>query len=296
MLVEFDHDGKFLRELVVGLLYHPHGLRIDAEDSIWTTDDESHHVLKLDKNGRVLLVLGKRRMGAEADWLFSSATDVAWDKSGNIYVADGYGNSRVMKFDPGGRFLKAWGRYGTKPGEFNLPHSIVIDKDERVYVADRENQRIEVFDTEGKFLTQWTNIGYPYGLCLGPNGNIWMADGGFDRIVELDSDGKIVGALGEPGHTPGQFAWAHFLTFDREGRLFVADVLNWRAQVLVSTNERPGHVHLRSYRPAVLGFETERRLGKSSAEARAPYLHEHQALVALSFRFSACDCLGFVME
>lgn len=251
MLVEFDREGKFVRELGDGLFDHPHGLRIDAEDNIWATDDASHHVVKLDKNGRVLLVLGKRGMGAEAEWLFNSPTDVAFDKRGNIYIADGYGNSRVVKFDRTGRFLKSWGSYGTRPGEFDLPHSIVIDGNERVYVGDRENQRIQIFDTEGKFLKEWTGIGYPYGLCLGPNGNIWMADGGHGRVVELGRDGRIVGALGEPGRAPGEFAWAHFLAFARDGRLFVADVLNWRAQVFAPTGENPG---VNSYVPTVRKF------------------------------------------
>lgn len=268
MLCEFDHDGKYLRELGDGLFDHPHGLRIDAQDNIWTTDDHNHLILKLDKNGRVLLVLGRRGVAAEADWLFNEPTDIAFDKAGNIYVSDGYGNSRVMKFDPTGRFLKSWGSYGSKPGQFDLPHSILIDKVQRVYVADRENKRIEIFDTDGRFLKQWTEVGYPYGLCFGPDGHIWMADGGYDRIVELDENGKIIGALGEPGHAPGQFAWAHFLTFDADGRLFVADVLNWRAQVFAPTNEKPG---VSSYIPTVRKFwDQEPSSGWESHHSNAP--------------------------
>jgi DNA-binding beta-propeller fold protein YncE len=246
MLSEFDGSGKFLREIGAGLFTHPHGLRIDAEDSIWTTDDGSHLVLKLDHDGRPLLVLGRKGVAAEADWLFNEPADVAFDKEGNIYVSDGYGNSRVMKFDRTGRFLKSWGSYGSKPGQFDLPHTILIDNEERVYVGDRENKRIQIFNAEGKFLKQWTGIGYPYGLCFGPGGHIWMADGGYDRIVELDETGKIIGAIGEPGHAPGQFAWAHFLAFAAGGRLFVADVLNWRVDVFVPTSEQPG---MSSYMP-----------------------------------------------
>jgi DNA-binding beta-propeller fold protein YncE len=268
MLIEFDHDGKYLREIGDGLFDHPHGLRIDADDNIWTTDDGSHLVLKLDKNGRVLLVLGRRGEAAEADWLFNLPTDVAFDKAGNIFVSDGYGNSRVVKFDRAGRFLKSWGRYGNKPGEFNLPHSIVIDRDEHVYVADRENLRIQIFDTEGKLLKQWTDIGYPYGLFIAPDGHVWMADGGYDRVIELDSDGKIIGALGEPGHAPGQFAWAHFLALDRDGRLFVADVLNWRAQVFAPTSDKPG---MSSYIPTVRKFwDSKPSAGWDSHHPKAP--------------------------
>jgi len=230
MLTEYDQHGKFIRSLGEGLFDHPHGLRIDADDNLWTTDDKRHVVLKLDPDGRVLMVLGKEGWDAEGDWLFNAPADVAFGRDGAVYVADGYGNSRVVKFDRAGNFLKAWGSYGSGPGEFNLPHTIVVDKDSRVLVGDRENKRIQVFDGDGKFLTQWTGIGYPYGLCVDGSGHIWMADGGYDRIVELDANGTIVGAYGEPGHGPGQFAWAHFLALGADRKLYVADVLNWRFQ------------------------------------------------------------------
>ncbi len=231
MLCEFDPQGKFIRSIADGLFTHPHGLRIDREGNLWTTDDGSHVVLKLSPAGEVLMVLGRINTAAEADWLFNRPADVAFDREGSIYVADGYGNSRVVKFDREGRFVKSWGKYGSGPGEFILPHSIVIDDAGRVYVGDRENMRIQIFDTEGKYLTEWKDIGYPYGLCLGENHHLWMADGGFDRIVELDENGKILGALGRPGHGPGQFAWAHFMAMTPDRKIIVADVLNWRFQV-----------------------------------------------------------------
>ena len=235
MLSEFDESGRYIRSLGEGLFDHPHGLRIDSEDNIWTTDDTNSTVLKLSTAGKVLLVLGRRNNSAEANWLFSKPTDVAWSKNGDIFVTDGYGNSRVMKFDRYGNFLKSWGTYGSGPGEFMLPHSVVIDKNERVYVGDRENARIQIFDLEGKFIGQWTGIGYPYGLWVAPDQHIWMVDGGFDRIIELDQAGKILGAVGSPGHQPGQLAWGHFLTMAFDGKLIVADVLNWRFQVFVPT-------------------------------------------------------------
>jgi DNA-binding beta-propeller fold protein YncE len=268
MLSEFDANGKFLREIGPGLFTHPHGLRIDPEDNIWTTDDGSNLVLKLAHDGRPLLVLGRKGVAAEADWLFNEPTDIAFDKAGNLYVSDGYGNSRVMKFDRTGRFLKSWGSHGNGPGEFDLPHTIVIDKDDRVYVGDRENQRIQVFDAEGKFLKEWAGIGYPYGLCFGANGRLWMADGGYDRIVELGDNGKILGAIGEPGHASGQFAWAHFLAFGADGRLFVADVLNWRVDVFVPTNEHPD---MSSYIPTTrLFWDQKPSNGWESHHPKAP--------------------------
>jgi DNA-binding beta-propeller fold protein YncE len=235
MLSEYDAHGNFVQSIGDGLFTHPHGLRIDAEDNIWTTDDGSHLVLKLDPAGNVLLVLGRINTAAEANWLFNRPADVAFAKNGDIYVADGYGNSRVVKFDREGNFLKAWGKYGTGTGEFNLPHSVAVDNQGRVYVGDRENQRIQIFDPEGKFIEQWTGIGYPYGLVITPDQHVWMVDGGYDRIVELDQNGKILGAFGEPGHQPGQLAWPHFMAMGPDQTIYVAEVLNWRLQVFGRT-------------------------------------------------------------
>src|ERR1022692_98554 len=133
MLAEYDAKGSFIQSIGDGLFSHPHGLRIDADDNLWTTDDGSHLVLKLDPSGNVLLVLGRINTGAEANWLFNKPADVAFAKNGDIYVADGYGNSRVVKFDRDGNYIKAWGKYGTGPGEFNLPHTVAIDQQGRVY-------------------------------------------------------------------------------------------------------------------------------------------------------------------
>jgi DNA-binding beta-propeller fold protein YncE len=231
MLTEYDPAGHFIASLGENLFTHPHGLRVDADDNLWTTDDGSHLVLKLNPAGHVLLVLGRKDVAAEADWLFNQPTDVAFGKDGVVYVADGYGNSRIVKFDRSGRFLKAWGHFGSGPGEFNLPHSVAVDAAGRVYVGDRENRRIQIFDAEGKLLRIWSNIGYPYGLCITPDQHVWMVDGGYDRILELSPAGQILGAIGEPGHAPGQLAWGHFLAIGADRTVYVADVLNWRFQV-----------------------------------------------------------------
>jgi DNA-binding beta-propeller fold protein YncE len=233
MLSEYDEHGNYVRSVADGEFTHPHGLRIDGDDNLWTTDDGSHLVLKLSPAGRVLLVLGRKDVAAESDWLFNQPTDVAFGANGEIYVSDGYGNSRVVKFDRDGKFLKAWGKHGTGPGEFNLPHSVVVDAKGNVYVGDRENKRIEIFDTDGNFLKEWTGIGYPYGLFITPDQHVWMIDGGFDRILELDQNGKMLGAIGEPGHAPGQLAWGHFLVVGKDKKIYAADVLNWRFQVFV---------------------------------------------------------------
>ena len=218
MLAEYDEHGAYVRTVGEGLFTHPHGLRIDADDNLWTTDDGSHLVLKLSPMGRVLLVLGRKGVAAESDWLFNQPTDVAFGNDHTFYVSDGYGNSRIMKFDANGNFLKAWGRYGKRPGEFNLPHTIAVDREGRVYVGDRENKRIEIFDSEGIFLKEWTGIGYPYGLFITPDQHVWMIDGGYDRLVELDQDGKILGAFGEPGHAPASLPGRTFWPLGKTAR------------------------------------------------------------------------------
>jgi sugar lactone lactonase YvrE len=163
-LMEFDSAGKFVRSIADDLFVTAHTLRVDAEDNIWTTDVGAHVVLKLSPEGRVLLALGRMRMPGDDVLHFNQPTDVAFDRDGNLYVTDGEGNSRVLKFDKYGNVLLGWGMKGSGPGQFDLPHSIAIDGD-LVYVGDRENARIQVFDRDGRFLREW-KLGHPFGLCI----------------------------------------------------------------------------------------------------------------------------------
>ncbi|CAN5683046.1 peptidyl-alpha-hydroxyglycine alpha-amidating lyase family protein [soil metagenome] len=238
-LVEFDSSGKFVRTLCDGLFKSAHGLRIDANDNIWITDIGSHLVLKLNSEGRVLMVLGK------VDWagdfsepryglpLFNMPTDVAFGPAGDIFVSDGYGNSRVMKFDKDGRFIKIWGKKGKAPGEFDLPHAIGVDNTGLVYVGDRENQRIQIFDSDGKFIKEWTNVGYPYGITITPDQSLYVADGKNERLLKMNLSGEILGVVGEPGKGAGQFGWAHSVAVSPTGEIYVAEILNWRVQKFV---------------------------------------------------------------
>jgi DNA-binding beta-propeller fold protein YncE len=178
MLTEYDEKGNFIQSIGEGLFAHPHGFRRRSSKDCRPHRCANHLVLKLDPSGNVLLVLGRINTAAEANWLFNRPADVAFAKNGDIYVADGYGNSRVMKFDRSGNYIKTWGKYGTGIGEFNLPHTIAVDKEGRVFVGDRENQRIQIFDSDGNFIQQWTGIGYPYGLLITPDQHVWMTDGG----------------------------------------------------------------------------------------------------------------------
>jgi DNA-binding beta-propeller fold protein YncE len=229
-IFEFSKDGKFVRTLAEELVGSAHGLRIDEHNNLWITDVVTHTVLRLNQEGNVTLVLGRKNRSGETDALFNQPTDVAFGPAGEIFVTDGYGNSRVVKFDRDGNFMKAWGRKGNAPGEFNLPHTIVIDKKNLVYVGDRENNRIQIFDLDGNFLKEWRHVGAPWGLGLAKDGTIFMADGYANRVLQLDSNGKILGTFGESGRKPGQLMFAHSVTVATDGSLFVSEILNWRVQ------------------------------------------------------------------
>lgn len=243
-LLEFDAGGNYVGELAAGLFQTPHGLRVDADDNIWVTDLGLQQVLELNPKGRILMVFGvKGAAGTMIDHdglkapVFDKPTDVAFDRHGNIYVSDGYGNSRVVKFDADGNFVKAWGELGSGPGDFNLPHSILVDSRDRVWVADRNNSRIELFDLDGNFLEQWTHVGWPWGFQQAADGNVWMADGTNNRIIKLGLDGSILGVFGEPGKHSGQLGWVHFLTEAGDGAILVGEIVNQRPQRFI---RRPG--------------------------------------------------------
>jgi DNA-binding beta-propeller fold protein YncE len=227
-LMEFDPSGKFLRSIADDLFVTAHTVRVDAEDNIWTTDIGSHMVLKLNPEGRVLLSLGRMRIAGDDVLHFNQPTDVAFDRDGNIYVADGYGNSRVLKFDKFGNVLTGWGMKGSGPGQFDLPHSIAIDGD-FVYVGDRENARIQIFDLNGRYQREW-KFGQPFGLFVTPDHFIYMSDAIAGRILKIDRAGKPVGALNGPPPDKGRHFDPHSLAVDKDGSIFTAEVMPWRAQ------------------------------------------------------------------
>jgi DNA-binding beta-propeller fold protein YncE len=247
-LLEFDADGTFLRFIgndVYGFAF-AHVVRIDKDDNIWCVDEGSNMVIKFNPSGEVLLVLGRKPETVEAaaagdptrpprqEW-FNRPTDVAWDSAGNIFVADGYGNSRVAKFDKDGNFIKSWGQRGSAPGEFHLLHSLAIDASGNIYVGDRENKRIQIFDGDGKFLNQWTNVGAPWAICItpGPHQVLYSSDSdATGRIYKLDLKGNILGYFGSRGKRPDQFGWVHQISCPSETVLYVGELLNWRVQKL----------------------------------------------------------------
>jgi len=211
-LIVFDAKGKYLRSWGKGMFGNPHGLRVDRENNVWITDNGDHQVMKFTPQGKLLLTLGIKGKAATDDKTFNRPTDIAFAANGDFYVSDGYGNSRVVKFSKDGRYLMAWGTKGTKPGEFNTPHSVAVDSKGTVYVSDRENNRIQIFDPNGKFLRQWTHLGATQNVFITPKDEMWIIthrdnienltyDTLAGRIMRIDlATGKILGAMESPGH------------------------------------------------------------------------------------------------
>ncbi|WP_235973815.1 peptidyl-alpha-hydroxyglycine alpha-amidating lyase family protein [Parasphingopyxis marina] len=237
-LLEFDDNGVFVREIGQGLFRVPHGLRIDGDDNIWTTDQETHQVLQFSPDGRVRTILGRRDISGTGWYdrgysvaLLNAPSDVGFDSQGNIYVADG-GNFRVVKYSPHGEFIRSWGSRGDRPGEFDFPHSIVVDGEDRIYVTDRENGRIQIFSTDGEFLSQWQGFGNPYVIQLGAEGSFWLTDARAGRLLHLDGEGRLLGSFGEWGKEIGDFGFPHGFDFAPDGSILVGEILNWRVQRL----------------------------------------------------------------
>ena len=205
-LMEFDADGKFLRALGDGLFDRPHGLRIDAQDNIWTTDARSHVVYKFSPEGRILLVLGVRETGRRDALLRPSAAVQRAQRHG-VRAARralrGPGpwarRAQGLKFDKDGNFIKAWGKKGTARGSSTCAHSIAIDAQGLLYVADRNNQRIQVFDADGTYLRESKHPGTPCGLFIDPDQNLWLAHGHAGRLLKLDLNGNVLGVDRQPG-------------------------------------------------------------------------------------------------
>ena len=225
-----DAAGKLLRAWGDDEIGIPHGLRVDRQDNVWVTDMGRHRVLKFDSTGKMLLALGTGQAGTGNDQ-FDRPTDVAFAPNGDVFVSDGYGNNRVMKFSAAGRFIKSWGAKGTKAGEFDLPHAIAMDSKNRLLVGDRGNERIQLFDAEGQFLEQWPGF-VPYGIAINADHQVFVADADANQVLRLDETGKVQQHWGKKGSGLGEFDVPHMLAFDAAGNLFVAEVGNLRFQKL----------------------------------------------------------------
>lgn len=234
-LLIFSEEGRFIREIGLGLFKVPHGLSIDDEGYIWTTDQQTHQVLKFDKTGKIHLILGRKDSPGEG-WfengyqlnLFTSPSDVAFDEKGNIYVADGQ-NYRIVKFDVHGNLIDKWGSKGTDAGLFDFPHSLVINNN-IIYVTDRQNARIQLFDLDGGFIAQWEGIGYPYELEIFDQETMIFTDARSGEIVKINFDGKVIERFGKWGKKESEFGFPHGLAVDKNGTVYVGELLNWRVQ------------------------------------------------------------------
>jgi hypothetical protein len=242
-MIVFDREGNFIRSWGEGTFPRAHGLHIDANDILYCTDDGGHVVRKCTTEGKVLLELGVP--GQAAPYMsgtpFHRCTHTALSPRGDIYVSDGYGNARVHKFSPDGKLLKSWGEPGTDPGQFNIVHNIVTDPEGWVYVADRENHRVQVFDGNGKYETQWVNMHRPCALycCRGKKPQFVIGELGpgmtvnrnhpsiGPRLSFVDAEGKLIARLGGengPGLEPGKFIAPHGLALDSRGDIYVGEV------------------------------------------------------------------------
>jgi len=225
--------GKLLNSWGAGLFIMPHGLSIDHEDNVWLTDVGLHQVFKFTPEGKLLLTLGEAGRPGDDHSHFNRPTDVAVLPDGSFYVSDGYLNTRVMKFSAKGDYEFGWGAKGKGPAEFNLPHGIALDSTGKVYVCDRSNSRLQVFDGQGKFLDQWKGpqIGRPYGVAVDSENHVFIVDGGEQSLksadrgkaVELDASGKVLDTFGSHGKGPGQFQTGHDIAVGPDGAIYVAD-------------------------------------------------------------------------
>jgi DNA-binding beta-propeller fold protein YncE len=230
-VIQLDKNGNVLQAWGEGTIKSSHGIRIDPDGNVWGVDVEGHRILKYNREGRVQMVLGFREGTDETKDAFNRPTGVAFLPNGDFYISDGYINSRVLKFNREGDYLLHWGRKGKGDGEFDLVHDVAVDSRGRVYVADRTNQRVQIFDGNGKFLGKWTDVGAPWGLAYSAKENaIYMCDGLNNRIVKLNLDGQILGVLGSFGKAPGKLDFAHNIAVDSEGSVYVAEIKNWRVQ------------------------------------------------------------------
>jgi DNA-binding beta-propeller fold protein YncE len=241
-MMVFDREGNFLRSWGEGLFPRAHGLHMAPDDTIFLTDDTDHTVRRCTLDGKVLLQLGTSRTPAPfmSGAPFHRCTHTALAPNGDIYVSDGYGNARVHKYAPDGRHLMSWGECGIGPGEFNIPHNITCDADGYVYVADRENHRVQVFDGNGRYQAEWSHLHrpcalyMPHGRCpicyvgeLGPGGGINRRFRNLGpRISIVDHTGKILARLGglQPGLGPGEFIGPHGIAVDSRGDIYVGEV------------------------------------------------------------------------
>jgi len=234
-IMKFDPSGKLVANFGAGMFNFPHGLFVDRDGNVWVTDGRSeggkgHTVIKFAPDGKVLMTLGKPGVAGDGPDTFNSPSDVVVAPNGDIFVADGHGegtNDRIVKLSKDGKFIKAWGKHGSAPGEFNVPHTIALDSAGRVFVGDRSNSRIQIFDSDGNLLAEWRQFGRPSSVFIDKNDIIYVADSqsdqksnpGFKQGIRIGSvkDGKVTAFI--PLLDP-QLQGAEEVTADDQGNVY----------------------------------------------------------------------------
>ena len=262
-LFEFDQNGTYVREIGAGLygFTFAHAVRVDKDDNIWTVDEGSNMVIKFNPAGRVMMVIGRRpdavdeltAMSGQGSaphpnkpYSFSRPTDVGWDAQGNIFVTDGYGDDRVVKYDKNGRFIKSAGTAGNGNGQLRLPHTMAMDAQGNVYIGDRGNARVQVWDNDLNFKAVYDQVGSPWAVCISPGPHQFLyvsnsvPDNGDSRaaaqtgeIYKMELDGTILGKFGKAGKALKEFSTVHEIDCRNPNELFVSEITDWRVQKIV---------------------------------------------------------------
>jgi len=262
-LFEFDQTGAFVKEFGAGSygVSFAHAVRVDKDDNVWAVDEGSNMIMKFNPEGRILMVLGMRPSpleqlsltpgggqysGANKPYSFHRQTDIAWDPQQNIFVSDGYGDSRVVKFDKNGRFIKAAGTRGDGPLQFSTPHAIAVDAKGMVYVADRGNSRIVVLDNDLNQKAVYDHVGAPWAVCIssGPHqylysSNSFPTGNNFDQapttgeVYKMELDGTVLGRFGKAGHAFKEFSSIHQMDCRNPDELYVAEITAYRVQKII---------------------------------------------------------------
>jgi NHL repeat len=241
---EFDSSGKLLKSFGAGMFVFPHGIYVDKDRNVWVADamganGKGQQVTKFSPDGKVLMKLGKAGVAGDGPDTFNQPSGVVVAPNGDIFVADGHGgnsNARIVKFSKDGKFIRTWGKKGTAPGEFDTPHSITMDSKGRIFVADRGNNRIQIFDQNGKFLAEWKQFGRPSGVYIDKNDRIYVADSesdaqrnpGWKRGIRVGSakDGKVMALIPDTDTDPAHAnsSGAEGIVADAQGNVYGAEV------------------------------------------------------------------------
>jgi sugar lactone lactonase YvrE len=227
-LVIFDRDGSFLASWGEGILEHAHGIYIDADDNVFCTEHDAHCVYKFNRHGELVLTIGiPGQMAARDGDPFNRPTDLAVSSTGELFVSDGYSNARVHKYSPDGELLLSWGERGSGRVQFNLPHCVRVDRTDRVWVCDRENSRIQIFDTDGRYMTEWTGLLRPDAICFDPREDVVYIAELTHQVSIYTFDGERIACWGgaEASEAPGRFlGLPHGICVDSQGDLYVNEV------------------------------------------------------------------------